>query len=401
MLSPNTNGFARPVRRLLEPHLPLQPRLRALLSRRRRHASGRHGELRRSQRARHRGMLQGHRRNRRVRARVHHDPDRRRAALASRHPRDRQARVGAWTVGRRRHQRREDHRERGDAPQRRRSAGPLALARCARSRSPRRLQESARRLAKHRGGGGDPQQDRAPLHRADDRRLAQSRRARRDRRLRVRAPGCQGLESLLPGTHGTRAVRVGHHPGTVRRSSRIALPDPGKVQPADARQREVRSALHQDRAREWRLPDQDLLRRGRRVPGGHALHGDTAKRRCHALPIPPGLRGISSQRESRGPLDVLGVVHRHSPTHLARRSLRRVRDERPLRRLPRAGLRDDGRSDVRGSALHAHARDVRRAPLFSPSADARPSRGRSGRQRSNTAPNRRRPSSGTMRPPSA
>ena len=56
------------VRRLLEPHLPLQPRLRALLSRRRRHAAGRHGELRRSQRARHRGMLQGHRRNRRVRA---------------------------------------------------------------------------------------------------------------------------------------------------------------------------------------------------------------------------------------------------------------------------------------------------------------------------------------------
>ena len=56
------------LRRLLEPHLPLQPRLRALLSRRRRRASGRHGELRRSERARHRGVLQGHRRNRRVRA---------------------------------------------------------------------------------------------------------------------------------------------------------------------------------------------------------------------------------------------------------------------------------------------------------------------------------------------
>ena len=56
------------LRRLLEPHLPLQPRLRALLSRRRRHAAGRHGELRRSERARHRGMLQGHRRNRRLRA---------------------------------------------------------------------------------------------------------------------------------------------------------------------------------------------------------------------------------------------------------------------------------------------------------------------------------------------
>ena len=66
---PEPRRRVRPaLRRLLEPHLPLQPRLRALLSRRRRRASGRHGELRRSERARHRGMLQGHRRNRRLRA---------------------------------------------------------------------------------------------------------------------------------------------------------------------------------------------------------------------------------------------------------------------------------------------------------------------------------------------
>ena len=38
------------------------------------------------------------------------------------------------------------------------------------------------------------------------------------------APGSQGLEPLLPGAHRTRAVRVGHHPGAVRRGSRIALP---------------------------------------------------------------------------------------------------------------------------------------------------------------------------------
>ncbi len=67
------------------------------------------------------------------------------------------------------------------------------------------------------------------------------------------------------------------------------------------------------------VPDQDLLRRGRRVPGGDALHGDTAERGCHPLPLPPGLRGDASQRESRGPLDVIGAVHRHSPPHLARR----------------------------------------------------------------------------------
>ena len=39
------------------------------------------------------------------------------------------------------------------------------------------------------------------------------------------------------------------------------------------------------------VPDQDLLRRGRRVPGGDALHGDPAERGCHPLPLPPGLRG--------------------------------------------------------------------------------------------------------------
>ena len=42
------------------------------------------------------------------------------------------------------------------------------------------------------------------------------------------------------------------------------------------------------------LPDQDLLRRGRRLPGGDALHGDTAERGCHALPLPPGFRGEPS-----------------------------------------------------------------------------------------------------------
>ena len=108
------------------------------------------------------------------------------------------------------------------------------------------------------------------------------------------------------------------------------------------------------------VQDQDLLRRGRRVPGRDALHGDTAERRRHPVPLPPGLRRDSSQRESRGPLDVVGALHRHSPTHLARRAMRGVRDERPLRGLPRPGLRDDGRSDGRGPALHAHSRHVRR-----------------------------------------
>ncbi len=126
--------------------------------------------------------------------------------------------------------------------------------------------------------------------------------------------------------------------------------------PTDAGRRAGASAVARS------VPDQDLLRRGRRVPGGDALHGDTAERGCHPVPLPPGLRGDASQLESRGPLDVLGAVHRHSPPHLARRAMRGVRDERPLRGLPRPGLRDDRRSDGRRSPLHPHPRHVRRVP---------------------------------------
>ena len=248
-------------------------------------------------------------------------------------------------MGRRRHQRRPHHRERGAAPGGGRSTGALALSRCSRSRSSRRFQEGAGRLAEHGGGSGDPEQDRAPLHCADDRRLAQCRRARRDRRLRARSSRRQGVKSLLPGANGARTVRLGHDPRAVRRGARLSLPNPEEVQEPNGREREVRSALHQDRSGECRrrdrselagcriarsVPDQGLLRRGRRVPGGHALHGDTAEWGCHALPIPPGLRRKPSRLASGGPLDVIGGVHRHSPPLLARRTVRGLRDERPL-----------------------------------------------------------------------
>ena len=164
------------------------------------------------------------------------------------------------------------------APGRGRSAGALALSRCARSRSSRPLQEGARRLAEHGGRSGDPEQDRAPLHRADDRRLAQSRRARRDRRLRPRSAGRQGLEPLLPGADRARAVRVGHHPGAVRRGARLALPDPEEVRPPDAREREVRSALHQDRSGEGRSPTEP-------VPAP----AEPARRRISQHAVLPGL----------------------------------------------------------------------------------------------------------------
>ena len=116
---------------------------------------------------------------------------------------------------------------------------------------------------------------------------------------------------------------------------------------------------------------------------------------CPYLPVFAG--NLRSAR-SRGPLDLLGAVHRHSPPHLARRAVRGVRDERPLRRLPRPGLRDDRRSDGRRSALHPHARQVRGvAP--SRSAAARPRGATRGSARIEYGPNRRRRSRGTMRPP--
>ena len=268
------------------------------------------------------------------------------------------------------------------------------------------------------------QPDRAPLHRADDRGLAQSRRARRDRRLRARSPRRQGLEPLLPGADGARAVRVGHHPRAVRRGARLALPDPAEVRPPDAREREVRAALHQDRSGECRA--QPMRQRSRTCPeirtysggaggcpaGTHYMgirpNGDVTP--CPYLPVFAGNLRSSS---SRGPLDVLGAVRRHSPPHLARRAMRGVRDERPLRGLPRPGLRDDRRSDGRRSALHPHARarspgrssgasawqarSIRRAGSAASSRRARGAR----LARSSTAPNRRRRSRGTMRPPRA
>ena len=145
------------------------------------------------------------------------------------------------------------------------------------------------------------------------------------------------------------------------------MPAFARLRPAADRQRSVVARV---------VPDQDLLRRGRRVPGGDALHGDTAERGCHPLPLPPGLRGDPSQLESRGPLDLLGAVRRHSPPHLARRPMRGVRDERPLRGLPRPGLRDDRRSDGRRSPLHPHPRHVRRvSPSRHPAAAAAVARG--------------------------
>ena len=315
------------------------------------------------------------------------DPDGRRAAVAARHPRNRPARLGARTLGRRRHQRRAHHGERGAAPGGGRSTGTVPVPRCARSRSSRPFPEGAWAPGKTRWrerrsstGPGSPSSCRRPRARtisASSRRSPTSRTIASPPRSGTSTSWCRPVAGSSCRTSPPRSTDevlaslyriqrkydrrmlvnakcAPHYIKTVlesagaqpdsdpdgRRIGGSALVDPGFV---------ARPVLYQD-----------LLRRGRRMPGGHALHGDTAERRCHALPLPPGLRGDASQLESRGPLDVLGAVRRHSPPHLARRAMRRVRDERALRGLPRAGLRDDRRSDGRRSPLHPHARDVRR-----------------------------------------
>ena len=199
-------------------------------------------------------------------------------------------------MGRRRHQRRTDHGEPGAAPGRGWSAGTLPFPRCSRSRSSRPLQESARRLAEHGGGSRDPQQDRPPLHRADNGGRAQSRRARSDCRLRARSPRRQGLEPLLSGADWPRAVRVGHHVFAVRRGSRLALPNPEEVRPPDAREREVRSPLHQDRSGECR----STAFRARPGPRPIRFRRLPNRRACPSGPTPEAPAGALQERITWG-----------------------------------------------------------------------------------------------------
>ena len=77
-------------------------------------------------------------------------------------------------------------------------------------------------------------------------------------------------------------------------------------------------------------------------------------------PYLPGIRGIASPHEPDRALVLLGALHRHPAPRRARWTVRRMRDERPVRGVPRPGLRHDRRSDGGGPALHAHAGEVRR-----------------------------------------
>ena len=379
-----------PLRRLLEPHLPLQPRLRALLSRRRRQArrSATETFADRSEL----GTEQCFRVIDDIAAFAPEcvtiltggEPLLRRDILEIVRYAPRSADCGSSSA---------PTASRSPRTWRRASqeAGVRGLSLSLDALDPdasRPLQDGARRLAEHGGGRADPApRTGLPVHRADD----------------AGAHNRGELEAIADFAHDAWAPRSGTstsscRPGAgtscptsppreydevlaalygSRRSTRARMLVNAKCAP-----HYIKTVLEHGgrpgRDSSGGASDQDLRRRRGRLPGGHALHGDPAQRRRHALPVPAGLRGEPSQAEPRGPLDVLRAVRRHPPPHRARRTLRRLRDERPLRRLPRPRLRDDRRRHGRGSALHAHARHVRRLALLTPHVRLAPLQGACG-----------------------
>ena len=238
----------------------------------------------------------------------------------------------------------------------------------------RRVPPRARRLAEHRGGARNPRAERAALHRADHGRAPQRRPSSRRSPTSptngsaprsgtstswsrpdaasscptsppraVRRGACRALriQRKYDGRMLVNAKCAPHYIKTVLEHAAATT----LTAPTVHRQHRLAASTGIRRSPVGRgFVDQDLFRGRRRVPGGHALHGDPTERRRHALPVPPGLRRLAAQREPRGPLELVGAVHAHSPPRVARRTLRRLRDERPVRRLPRPRLRDDGRS---------------------------------------------------------
>ena len=152
----------------------------------------------------------------------------------------------------------------------------------------------------------------------------------------------------------------------------------------DAREREVRAALHQDRSRARRSPaqarrdgrrigrttpeirlqpgcrDQDLLRRRRRLPGGDALHGDTAERDvtpCPYLPVFAGTLRNSSLADLWTSSELFTDIRRR--TSLGGRCGEcEMNGQCGGCRARAYGMTGDVMAE--DPALHPHARDIRR-----------------------------------------
>ena len=325
----------------------------------------------------HRAVLPGHRRDRRLRARVRDHPDRRRAPAAPRHRRDRPppARAGLWVVVGTNGVKITENLARILA-----EAGARGLSLSLDALDPERHD----RFRRVRGAWQNTVEGAEILTRVGLPFIVQT---------TVGAHNRDELEAIADFAHDASAPRSGTstswcRPGAgrscrtsrprVRPGARLALPDPAEVRPPDAGQRQVRAALRQHPA--GTRADSAGRRFARSGPtrggaggcpaGTHYLgirpNGDVTP--CPYLPLFAGTCAVEPARY----LDVLGAVHRHPPAHLARRPLRPLRDQRPLRRLPRPRLRHDRRRDGRGSALHAQARHARRLARSWRSARHRP-----------------------------
>ena len=213
--------------------------------------------------------------------------------------------------------------------------------------------------------------------------------------------GCQGLESLLPGTHGTRAVRVGHHPG----QDDEVLASLYRIQGKYNRRMLVNAKCAPHYIKTVLENGGSQIRTYSGGAGGcpagtHYMgirpNGDVTP--CPYLPVFAGsLRNASladlwtsselftgiRQRTSLGGRCGECEMNGHCGGCRAR-AFGMTGD--PMSEDPLC-THTPGTFAGRPASRHQRTRV--------------PSRGRSGRQRLNTAPNRRRPSSGTMRPPSA
>ena len=240
-------------------------------------------------------MLQGRRRNRRFRAEADY-PYERRAAVPSRHRRDCPLRGGARPLGRRRHQRREDYQRtwRPSLSGGRARGCPFPSTRSTRPPRPfrgvpgacRNTVEGAKIL-----GEGLPFIVQTTVGATI---LASSQPSPTSRTTAWR----EGLEPLLPGADRARAYVSDFTDAQIYE----VLASLYGIQRHYVGRMLVNAKCAPHYSRPFsRMPDgasktsmtvhQDLLRRGRRVPGRDALHGDPAERGCHALPLPPGLRG--------------------------------------------------------------------------------------------------------------
>ena len=203
------------------------------------------------------------------------------------------------------------------APRAGRRPRPRALARLARCPDPRPLPRRPGRLGQH-GARGEGARRRWACRSSSRRRSASTTSgeleaiaefARNELAAKV-----WNLYFLVQTGRG--AVRLRHLRGGVRRDPRRAVPNPAALRGRDAGQREVRPALRAQPVLE-KDPEspflKDLQAAARRLPRGDALPRDPAERGCHPLPLPTGLRRQPAHHRPARAVGPLRALRPHPP----------------------------------------------------------------------------------------